>query len=566
MGRGEAGRAPAPRGPCALRRRGAAALLIGIGFAITQARADLRREREPNGTADGAQAVVAPASLGGAIGSAGDVDLYSLRLETGQTVKADVLARGFRASTSPGSSLSAILEVLADDGSTVLASDQSLGDFDDPAVAWTAAAGGRYFISVRHVNAVEGGAAYVYVLSVEVDPNGDLATATPLLPPVMPSIDALIYPAGDQDYYRFEAQAGQTVEVDIDAAVFNPANPAAKIVLTLLDAAGGQIASSSYLDASADPFIRATLPASGAYFLRVRELRSFVGTTNTFYQLSVTLGSSSGNNTFSTAVPVSEPRAISGTISPTGDLDHFGFSTTRPSLIRADVDAVEGLLSLLDATLELNSSGGILASDSSNPDPALSSQQASDAFSVSVRGPCVGSGCLAEDSYYLLYVDSDLDGDGRFLPADNCPRLANTDQVDTDRDGIGDACDNCRSVFNPDQRDSDGDGRGDACSTCAPPPEVALDVRFSDPQTLVWSPSSEASSYSLYRGSIFGGPLFSNHTCLQPSLGAPAATDNDLPASGRAFYYLISGRNACGEGGLGFTSGGQPRPNPYPCP
>jgi hypothetical protein len=348
--------------------------------------------------------------------------------------------------------------------------------------------------------------------------------------------------------------------------VFNPANPAAKIVISLLDAAGVQIASSSYLDANADPFIRATLPASGAYFLRVRELRSFVGTTNTFYQLSVTVGSISGNNTFSTAVPVSEPRAVSGTISPSGDVDHFGFITPLASLIRADVDAAEGLLSLLDGTLELNNSGAVLASDSSNPDPALSSQQGAGAFSASVRGSCVGAGCLAEDSYYVLFVDADLDGDGRVLPADNCPRLANADQADADRDGVGDACDNCRSLFNPDQRDGDGDGRGDPCSACAPPPEVALDARFTDPQTLSWSPSAGVSSYSLYRGSIAGEPLSFNHGCLQPSLGAPTAGDSDLPESGGGFYYLISGRNACGEGGLGFTSGGQTRPIPSPCP
>ena len=44
------------------------------------------------------------------------------------------------------------------------------------------------------------------------------------------------------------------------------------------------------------------------------------------------------------------------------------------------------------------------------------------------------------------------------------------------------------------------------------------------------------------------------------------STDAAGPARGAAFYYLVSGRNACGEGPLGAGSNGQERPNPSPCP
>jgi hypothetical protein len=420
---------------------------------------------------------------------------------------------------------------------------------------------------VRNLDPAEGGTGFTYVLSVEVDPNDSFDSATEILPPVLPSIDALIFPPGDLDYYRVGGLAGRTLTVDIDSAVFNPVQPPAKVVLTLFDPARAILAQDAYTATDPnDPFLQVTLPVDGFYTIQVRELRSYVGTTNTFYQMSVELGAAAGNDTFATGTPLQPPAAVSSLVHPSGDVDHFRFSLPWPAAVHADLDARQDLQSLLLGTLSFQDPGGGIASDSSAPDPQLARTLAAGEYSVSVQGPCGGSGCLAEESYYVLYLDSDDDGDGIILPADNCPYSANPGQADADRDGVGDLCDNCVAVFNPDQRDTDGDGQGDACATCSPPGEVATDLKFGDSQAMSWTASAGAVTYNLYRGTMDGGSWSFDHVCRAPGLFTPGASDSELPPLGTGFYYLVSGINGCGEGVLGFASGAGPRPNSSPCP
>lgn len=77
----------------------------------------------------------------------------------------------------------------------------------------------------------------------------------------------------------------------------------------------------------------------------------------------------------------------------------------------------------------------------------------------------------------------DQDGDEALDAIDNCPAVANPDQLDGDGDGLGDACDNCPLVQNAGQQNGDSDTIGDACD---PHPQVAGDCailidRFVDP-------------------------------------------------------------------------------------
>ena len=82
---------------------------------------------------------------------------------------------------------------------------------------------------------------------------------------------------------------------------------------------------------------------------------------------------------------------------------------------------------------------------------------------------------------FVLLVPGDDDNDGVLSPKDNCPSVANSDQLDQDGDGIGNVCDderdgdkidnvvdNCVDVANADQTNTDfalvpSDNLGDAC-------------------------------------------------------------------------------------------------------
>ncbi|MCC7072554.1 MAG: thrombospondin type 3 repeat-containing protein, partial [Deltaproteobacteria bacterium] len=61
----------------------------------------------------------------------------------------------------------------------------------------------------------------------------------------------------------------------------------------------------------------------------------------------------------------------------------------------------------------------------------------------------------------------DHDDDGLLDIDDNCPFVANEDQLDNDEDGVGNLCDNCPVLQNAEQGDGDEDGRGDTCDNCA---------------------------------------------------------------------------------------------------
>jgi hypothetical protein len=100
------------------------------------------------------------------------------------------------------------------------------------------------------------------------------------------------------------------------------------------------------------------------------------------------------------------------------------------------------------------------------------------------------------------------------------------------------------------------------------PPGVAQPLAFADLATLVWEPAwiSRSDTFNLYRGPITDLPSGSNGLCYKAGLLTNSMTELAAPSSGSSWFYLVTGKNAAGEGPMGTTSDGLPRATTTPCP
>ncbi len=100
------------------------------------------------------------------------------------------------------------------------------------------------------------------------------------------------------------------------------------------------------------------------------------------------------------------------------------------------------------------------------------------------------------------------------------------------------------------------------------PPGAAQPLAFVDTGKLAWEGAamSGSDSFNLYRGEVGGLHLPDYGSCLEHTLFSSSTSDISTPAIGACWTYLVTGRNAAGEGTMGVTSAGAERPNIAPCP
>jgi pre-peptidase len=244
----------------------------GANLATTANLETIVDEGEPNNDVSTADSLALGDQASGAINPAGDVDTWFVDLRAGEFVSIDVDASQF------GSPLDPTLVLLAPDGRTVVAFND---DFDeaDSRISYRVPASGRYFVVMGIFGQVGGGPEFRYAINfgkvicdadgTDSEPNGTPATARRTAVGFDASGEICATdgnPAGDVDYWKFEADAGTTIEVDVDAASLGRlVDPA--IELFAPDGTT-RLAFNDDRD-GVDSRLRFSIAASGVYFVTV---------------------------------------------------------------------------------------------------------------------------------------------------------------------------------------------------------------------------------------------------------------------------------------------------------
>ena len=242
-----------------------------------------------------ATALSFPATISSAIDSLGDQDWFHFTAVAGDTFRFEV----------PKSDDSVELTLYDTDGTTQL--DQVLFN---PSIQWSAPSDGTYYLSINDVydNDISG-----YELTAEhlVDDHGDDATtATLLLEPT--TVTASIELAGDEDWFRFDAVAGEKFQFEIPTSDDY-------MSLTLYDSDGQtQLEQKTLFDVS----IIWTAPSDGTYYLSVASY--FASDVGDYELVSTQLIDDHGDD-FEVATSIAVPAVISGSLEVEDDQDWFSF-------------------------------------------------------------------------------------------------------------------------------------------------------------------------------------------------------------------------------------------------
>jgi matrixin len=473
-------------------------------------------ETEANNTSGAANPVALEALTSGIGNPAGDVDFFSFPGATGDIINIDLDASG------DGFPLDPVISLISTDGTTVLTptNDDFPGKGNDSRIVRRLAATGTFFVRVEDFSNLAGGdppiggPGFFYTLHVnkaipEVDivgtnDNNSIAAADAA---AIGQHRGGIITSGDVDFYSFTAGFADRIIAEVSA---NRAGSTLNPTLTLFRSNGAQLAvntdiggTPTNLDSLIDFTFAGTAvgPLPATFYLRVSAAAG--AGASAFYDLHI--GTDSLNAIYSGTAALGmgfdDPNwLVNGNIFP----KFLGQGTST------DV-YVGGPGIPFDPTLALAVSGA----------------------GVTLTTPAGADFVTRPDGLDLFDMSASISASAAPGPRSLFIRTSTLNAV-------------LSGAF--------------VIVPSAAPAEQApgSSLLWSGPQ-LTWAADPASSTYNLYRGALplvdsdLNGLADSYGSPLACDLTAPLAADPAVPALGSGFTYLVTGRNAIGEGSLGFA-------------
>jgi hypothetical protein len=257
-------------------------------------------EVEPNDQV--AQNVFMPANIAGLVNPTRDQDFYAFPCFSGEQINIEAFA-----SRIAGSLLVADIALFDSAGNLIT---ESVGDgVNDPLIQVVATTNGTMIAGITDAGGF-GGSHYVYLLSIDGGVDVDEVEPNSSTPQALPASDATVFgqvnSSSDTDLYSFNGTQGQTIIVDVDAALFGSTLVSA---LTLTDPATGiQYFRSDHDDAN-DPRFNIVLPFTGPYVIGVAPID---GSPGGFYRMNLSFVPGDGSPVVTSATH-SKPKVIAVT-------------------------------------------------------------------------------------------------------------------------------------------------------------------------------------------------------------------------------------------------------------
>ena len=237
-----------------------------------------------------------PASIGGKIEVAGDVDWFSFAA-TGGTL--------YKIQSTQGTLDAASLQLFSSNGTTQLATNSGAS----PIINWTAPADGIYFAQVKSQSGLSVGTYTATIAAVNIDDHGNNAASSTLV--ATPSSTAgILETVNDVDWFKFAATSGTAYVITTIPGT---------LIYSQIRVIGADGVTALQSNAGFSPSLSWTPSASGTYYIEVAGF-----STTGSYSLAVAVDDH-GNNAAG-ATPYVVPSTAAGNIEGPYDVDWFSFS------------------------------------------------------------------------------------------------------------------------------------------------------------------------------------------------------------------------------------------------